>query len=283
MPLKIILALTDFSTASEHSLERAAQLAVEHQAELRILYAAEQPDRKFLDPLARLQQRGRQLGRRHDISVQALSHSDCVLDDALEHAADADLLVLDQRLHRHLLKFWRGTTLDHLIRHCECPILVVKQASNIPYEKTLVAIDFSAESTNLVRYASRFGRDSELELFNASTRVSENRLDQAGGRSALMKAYRQAAFQNSHARQLRLSNSFDTRRNRVDTVAGGEDTVRQIAVHQDASRADLVVVGQARRSPLLDLLYSSVARQLIPVVQSDILVVSENWTAAPAA
>ena len=65
MRLQTIVALTDFSTAAEHALDRAALLAAEHKARLHLLFGAEQPDPKFVDPQARLAQRARQLARRH--------------------------------------------------------------------------------------------------------------------------------------------------------------------------------------------------------------------------
>lgn len=283
MNINTILALTDFSSPSEQGLERAALLARQHQASLRIMYGAEKPDRKFLDPFARLQQRARQLGRRHDINVEALAHTGGMLDDAVKHARRADLLVLDHRLHRHVLKFWRGTTLDHLMRHCRCPVLIVKQASSAAYERMLIAIDFTAKSKELVRYASGFGTGSELELFHASSAASEARLGLAGGRTEALKAYRRAAFQNAHERLLRLSSSFDTRRNRVAAVAGCADPARQIAVQQDAIGADLVVVGKQSRSTVVDLLCGSIAQRLIYFADSDILVVCDDWTAPSAA
>lgn len=282
MNIKTILALTDFSTPSEHGLERAALLAIQHQAGLRIMYGAEKPDRKFLDPFARLQQRARQLGRRHGINVEAVAHTGSMLDDAVKHARRADLLVLDHRLHRPVLKFWRGTTLDHLMRHCRCPVLVVKRASSTAYERMLIAIDFTPKSKELVRYASGFGTGSELELFHASSAAGEARLDLAGGRTEAIEAYRRAAFQNAHDRLLRLSNSFDTRRNRVTAVAGCADPARQIAVQQDAIRADLVVVGKHSRSTVVDFLCGSIARRLINFADSDVLVVSDDWMAPSA-
>ena len=97
MRLKTIVALTDFSAQAEQCLDRAALLARVHQAELRILYGAEVPSPKFSDPYARLEQRGRQLARRHGITAVAVSGSGDLLADALAQTRDADLLVLDRR------------------------------------------------------------------------------------------------------------------------------------------------------------------------------------------
>ena len=191
MPIHSILALTDFSTPAEHALDRAALLAARHRARLRILYADEVPSLKFSDPFARLQQRARQLARRHGIAAEALAHSGDMLHAIVQHAARADLLVLDPRQHRAKPTFWRGTTLDQLMRRCPCPVLVVKQAPSGPYGHMLVAVDFTPESSKLVRYASGFEGDSALELFHAFNSFNEPGVRSDGGSAAAMEAYRQ--------------------------------------------------------------------------------------------
>ena len=75
MRLQTILALTDFSAQAEHGLERAAMLAATHNARLRILYGAETPNPKFVDSFARLEQRARQLARRHGVQVVAVNQA----------------------------------------------------------------------------------------------------------------------------------------------------------------------------------------------------------------
>ena len=44
MTIQSILALTDFSSHAENSLERAARIASNHQARLVLMYSAEEPD-----------------------------------------------------------------------------------------------------------------------------------------------------------------------------------------------------------------------------------------------
>ena len=167
MNIESILAVTDFSTAAEHGLERAALIALKHQAKLRIIYGAEVPNPGLADPSARLRQRGRQLARRHSITVEALEHTESMMDDLVKHARGANLLVLDYRCHRTLQTFWRGTTLDQLLRRCRCPILVVKQVPCERYERVLVAVDFTVEFEKLVRYASSLDAESELGVWAA--------------------------------------------------------------------------------------------------------------------
>lgn len=278
MNIKSILAITDFSTAAEHGLERAALIAARHQAKLRIIYGAEVPNLAFSDPFARVQQRGRQLARRHAIMVEAIGHTANMLDDVVQHAHSANLLVLDHRRHRALQTFWRGTTLDQLLRCCQCPVLIVKQAPRARYERLLVAADgTTAESEKLARYASSFEGESELELFHCLATLSNAGLRSNAGIVEVMTALRHAALPGTQGQSLRFSDSYDTRRNRVMSCAGRVEPAREIAVHQDFVRADLVIVGRNRNSTVVDFLFGNVPRQLINWVNSDVLVVPHEY------
>ncbi|EER58756.1 UspA domain-containing protein, partial [Acidovorax delafieldii 2AN] len=53
MHLNTIVAITDFSAAAEHALDRAALVAASHRAWLRILYGADTPNAGLADPYAR--------------------------------------------------------------------------------------------------------------------------------------------------------------------------------------------------------------------------------------
>lgn len=279
-----ILALTDFSTQAEHALERAALLAAEHQAQLRILYAAEEPNPKFADPFARLEQRARQLARRHSISVKAVGHQGDMLDDALKQAQRVNLLVLDQRSHRTLWKFWQGSTLDQLLRLCPCPVLVVKHRPAQAYGRLLVAVDLSDTSKDLVRYASDFTQDAELELFHALSDLDEVWPRSSHASLEAMQAFRQKTHRNARSRLFRFSDSSHTRRNRVTSVAGrGGDPARQTVVQQEAIQADLVVVGKQRNATLVDFLLGSVAQRLTHWASSDVLVVPHDYRAPSSA
>lgn len=279
MNIESILAVTDFSTAAEHGLERAALIAVRHQAKLRIIYGAEVPNPGLADPSSRLRQRGRQLARRHSIMVEVLEHTENMLDDLVKQARSANLLVLDHRRHRTLQVFWRGTTLDQLLRRCRCPILVVKQKPCERYERMLVAVNFTVESEKLVRYASSLDADSELELFHSFEALYGAGLHaNKGSREAIME-YRKVARQGAADRSLRISDFFDTRRNRVTSLVGSSDPAREIAMHQSFIRSDLVIVGNKRNSALVDLMLGNVAKRLIYWVDSDILVIPHDYQA----
>lgn len=274
MRIQNILALTDFSTPAEHGLDRAAALAATHGARLRVLYACETPPLQLADPMARLEQRARQLARRHGVPVAAVAGAGRPLDDCLTEAGRADLLVAHGRMHRSWpVPPWR-TLLYPLLRRCPCPVLVVCRPPRGPYERVLVAVDFSAASRPLVRYAGDFGIGAALELFHAIDTHDEARLRSAEASTAAVQAYRREVLQHAQERLYRLSEVFDARRNRVGTLIGRGDLARHLTVQQESIGADLVVLGQARRSLLMELLRGSVPRRLLAGgLESDLLVV----------
>ncbi|NDP63643.1 universal stress protein [Polaromonas sp.] len=283
MHLHSILAITDFSTQAEHGLERAALVAAAHQVKLRIVYFTEYATHGFLNPGGRLAQRARQLARRHDITVDAVTRPCNSLNDIVKEAGSADLIVVDDRRQRTLSSLWRGTEVVQLLRHCPCPVLVVKQAPLTHYSSMLVATDFTADSLALVRYGSRFDVNSELELFHTRRTISHAHPALAKKAAARETVFSQEAHRLLRGRMFELTDSFDTRLNRVDWVHGDFDPARQTLVRQKTSGADLVVVGKQRRSTLADVLLGSVAQRLVESADSDVLVVPHGYSASSRA
>lgn len=274
MRIQNILALTDFSIPAEHGLDRAAALAATHGARLRVLYACETPPLQLADPMARLEQRARQLARRHSVPVAVAAGAEPLLEGCLAEAACADLLVVHGRMHRpwHAPPWW--PLLPRLLRRSPCPVLLVQRPPQGPYMRVLVAVDFSAVSRPLVRYAGDFGTGAELELFHAIDSHGEVRLRGAEASWAAVQAYRREVLQHAQERLYRLSEVFDTRRNRVGTLLGRGDPVRHLTVQQESIGADLVVLGQEPRSAFMEWVRGSVPRRLLAGgLDSDLLVV----------
>lgn len=276
MSVHSILALTDFSAMGEHALERAALLAATHGAQLRAMYFDDHPHPGIVDPDARLAQRARQLARRHQIGVQAVARRGQGLDAVLREARASDLLVLDPRTPWRLARLWQGGLVARLLRHCTCPVLVVKQAPRQHYARVLVAVDFTPASQALVRTACGLSGTAELQLFHALSTVEASKMRSAQVRDDAIQAYQAEAQRHARHRIVALHDSVDTRRTRVLSVIGDGDPARQTAAHQEAVAADLVVVGRRRDRPLVDLLLGSVAQRLLDWSGCDVLVVPKD-------
>lgn len=261
VPIHTILALTDFSNQAERALDRAALLAAAHQARLRIVYASDTPPLQLADPYARLEQRARQLARRHSVQVTAVSGSGQRMADAMAEADRADLLVVHHTMHRG--PFWRRSALSRLLQRSPCPVLVVRQSAQADYEQVLVAVDFSATSRPQVRYASGFAPGAALEIFHAIDTGTEAWMRRVQADTSTVQAYRREVQAQAQDQMFQLSDSFDTRRNRVGTLIGRGCLARHLEVQQECVAADLIVVGQPRRTAWFDVLRGSVARKLL--------------------
>lgn len=268
-----ILAITDFSAPSERALDRAALLASQHQAPLRLMYFAEQAHHYLSDPLARLAQRARQLARRHGIRVHALQRHPVQVNHILEESGVSSLLVVGPHWRRNWKTFFLGTPLDQLVRESGCPVLVVRQAVARDYADVLVAVDLSPRSHPLIGFANQFAAASKVKLFHAINTVEESRLRLADVTVEARQAHRQGSRQRARERLLQLTRTLGAPGRAVDVQVGNGDPAYQTAVEQQASRADLVVVGRRSASTLARLLLGSVAQRLARWAEGDVLVV----------
>lgn len=283
MTFDSILALTDFTTQSEHALDRAALLAGQHNAPLRLIYFAEETHRLFSDPIARLSQRARQLTRRHGIRVHAVQRHPVTLEDIVAESRTTDLLVMGPLWQRNWKTFYRGTTLDQLVHDSRCPVLVVKQGATRTYEQVLVAVDLTPRSRDLIAYARRFASPSALKLFHAIDTIEESKLRSADVSFEAIRANRLDSRQQAKDRLVQLTRTLGLAGSAMAFDVGNGDPAYQTAVQQQAIRAELVVVGKRQASALARFLTGSVAQRLAKWADSDVLVVPFDGLAEPVA
>ena len=279
-----ILAITDFSAHSERALDRAALLASQHGAPLRLMYFAEEPHHYLTDPVARLAQRARQLARRHGIRVHALQRHPVEVGHILEESRSSGLLVVGPQWQRSWKWFFLGTRLDQLVRESRCPVLVVRQAASRDYADVLVAVDLSQGSRELIGFAGQFAQASSVKLFHAINSVADSRLRLADVTPEARQAWRVDSRQRARERLLQLTRTLSPPGSGVEVQVGNGDPAYQAAVEQQASRAELVVVGMRQASTLARLLVGSVAQRLARWAEGDVLVVplSRNAESASA-
>lgn len=273
MTFDSILALTDFTAQSEHALDRAAILAGQHNAPLRLIHFSEEPHRFFSDPIARLSQRARQLTRRHGIRAVALQRDPVTQDDVIQECRSASLLVVGPLWQRNWKTFYRGTTLDQFVHDSPCPVLVVKQAAGRTYEQVLVAVDLTPRSRDLIAYARQFASPSALQLFHAIDTIEESKLRSADVSFEAIRANRLDSRQHAKDRLVQLTRALGMAGSAMAFDVGNGDPAYQTAVQQQATRAELVVVGKRRASALARFLTGSVAQRLAKWADSDVLVV----------
>ena len=80
-----------------------------------------------------------------------------------------------------------------------------------------------------------------------------------------------------------LTDSYDARRNRVQSAIGHGDAARQAVVQQQHGGAELIVVGKHPASLVTDVLFGSVAARVLRQAHADVLVVPHDFESASSA
>jgi nucleotide-binding universal stress UspA family protein len=173
--MKRILVATDLSARSDRALERAAALANEHAAFLTVIHVV---DEDLLEPVAEAQEKAaREAIMAHidalrgssapGVSVKVVfGRAHAAIVEVSEKSA-TDLVVLGLHREDALKDMFRGTTVERIIRAGNVPVLLVKDRVAGPYQRIMVAVDFSVYSRRAVAFATSFAPEAELFLVHA--------------------------------------------------------------------------------------------------------------------
>lgn len=285
MSPRSILAVTDFSHQGTHALERAALLGAEHGAVLTLAYLGDRAEAPPADAASRLGQHALHLSQAHGIRVRASGHLAHTVNELLPEVAAADLLVWGTAPVRSLRSFFLGQPVEELVRKAQRPVLLARRPAAHPYRKLLAAVDFSEAAPALVDLSCAISKAAPVELFHAVNTFNERKLRQAEVSERDIKVYREQCLRHAQDRMVQLTDSYDARRNRVQSAIGRGDPALQALVQQQRSGADLIVVGKHPSSAFSDLMFTSVSSRVVNLsarddARSDVLIVPHNWQPA---
>lgn len=280
--IKSILAVTDLSTRENVAVHRASQLAATHRASVKLMYVPARGQPVLPAAASRLASAARRIEDSLELRVSTAPVQFAKLEDVVAETRGADLVVLPHRHERSTAAFFCGQPVLSLLRRCNRPVLVVRQARTAPYARVLVAVDFSAASEALVKLAASFDSGAALEIFHAVSTLDESKLRSAEAPEHAVRAYRERCLRHAQNRIVSLTDSFDARRNRVLTTIGRGDPGRQAVIQQEHSGADLVVLGKKRSTAWEDFFRGSVAHRVLSWGSSDVLVVPDAYLLATA-
>lgn len=277
MNIQSILAVTDLSAHGNRTVERAALLAVEHHALLKIMYAPAAGSNALVAAAGSLAQLCAEMAARHGVLVKKVAESAVRLEDLAEEARWVDLLVLNHVHERSATALFCGQPVERLLRLVHCPVLVTRLPARGRYRRILVAVDFTPEAKNLVRLAWTLDSAAEVELFHALISVlSEGKLRYASVSEEAIKVYRHDCLRYARGRMRCLTDSSDARHSRLRSTIGHGDPARQASVRQQCTMAELLVVGKRRSSAFKDFILGSVAQRVLGWSTGDVLVVPHD-------
>lgn len=291
-----ILAATDLSANGGHAVRRAALLAHEHGARLRILHilnaAGCKPLRDWFSPALDFEVKATQarealrrlaaeVAETYNLTVSvevAVGDPFEVLMQASKHV---DLVVLGRRGPGRFKAWLAGQTVDRMLRICRRPVLVVKTSGRRSYRRILVPIDFTASSDAAIRVAHRLHRQAGMHLFHAISSKREAVLRDADVPEHVIRETRLMEEGAINARMHRKVARLGLESALMNYALAYGAPARS-ALHQ-AHRlgADLIVAGRPRRSSLGSLLLGSVSSRVLSEAPCDVVIVPRPQENSP--
>jgi len=294
-----LLVATDFSVDGNNAVRRAALLAHEHGAGLRILHVLKaagcQPLRDWFSPTIDIDLKAaqsREALRRVAVEISSAydltARVEVVVGDPfealLQASQSADLVVLGQRGHSRLEALRVGGTVDRMLRTCRRPVLVVKTPATQPYCRILVPIDFTAYSEAAIEVAARLRRGAGMHVFHAFKSQREAVLRDAGVPEHIIRETRLMEEAGIDARMRRRVAKLGLDGMSMSFAPTQGPAVRSTLLHAQAIGADLIVAGKRGRSTLGEFLLGSVSRRVLYGSGCDVLIVPRPQGApAPSA
>jgi nucleotide-binding universal stress UspA family protein len=293
-----ILAATDFSDAATMAVDRAAQLAGAHAAELCIAHAlgrGEWVEHVFLELPAGYRDAVRQAAEsalageceRLQPRAGALPCQSLLLDDLLHRSLPgvlaeypAELLVMGARGAAHWSDLLLGSTADRILRLHRLPVLLVRRPVTGAYERVGLTTDFSAASERAARFALDLLPSVQPLAVHITEPPYEGTLAYAGLERDRIEAYKRKAAGQALAQLEAFCQRVDGASGRVVPALRIGRPNKALAEVIDEARLDLLVLGVTGRSELEVGLLGSMSAHAAASASCDVLLVPCAATAA---
>lgn len=281
--MKRLLVATDFSTRSDRALRRAGLLAREKAAELVLVHVVDddQPT-----SLVQLEQR-EAAAILHDLAATmrkndglacethlALGDPFRAIGDVAE-TFDADLVVMGPHRRQILREVFVGTTVERTIRQSKRPVIMANAVPAKPYERILIATDFSDCLAQAVQAVRKLGllESPEVGILHAFDTPPRSLLLSASMTTAEVK--QQVAEEEGRVaaelEQFLSKNRFAPgRRFAVPIEYSAATAIRECSRKW---RADLIVIGTHGKSGAARILLGSVTEDVLRESTIDVLTV----------
>ena len=292
-----ILVATDFSVDGNNAVLRAALLAQENGARLRIVHVLdatgfESPRNGFVPTIdaglqvtqarAALRRIAVRIAGACDVTASVEVAVGNVLENLLQASDHAALVVLGQHGHRRLGRLLTGGTAHRMLKACRRPVLIVRRAVEAPYRRVLVPVDFAASSDAAVQAAVLLARAGHVQLFHATDSHQEAILRRSDVAESIIREVGVREEVGTRARMRREVARLGLDGAGMSFSVGRGPAARETLRHALAFGADLIVAGRQGRSTFGGLLSGSVSSRILSGSGCDVLIVP-RWRDGPAA
>ncbi|WP_165393332.1 universal stress protein [Rivibacter subsaxonicus] len=281
---------TDFSIDGNNAVRRAALLAHEHGARLKLVHVLDptgcKPLRDWFSPSIDIDLKAAQareslrrfaveIAGRYDVTATVEVVVGELLESLMQASERAELLVLGRRGHSRFQALLVGRTVDRLLRTCRRPVLVVKTSVEGAYRRVLVPVDFTAPSLAAVQVAARLARDSSMHVFHSINSHREAVLRETDMPEHVIRESRLRRDAGTIARMRRQAARLGLDSTRMGFAVAHGHPVWSTLRHARWLGADLIVAGKQGRSTLGEFLLGSVSRRVLAESSCDMLIVPQ--------
>lgn len=263
-----IIVTTDLNARSDRIVDRGVRLAGQLNAPAHVIHVLNQPDSRGTSDKRAMQLFLEEFGplpESVDFIVERGDPPSVIANFAEERRSQLVVMGISQL--NEALDFVLGTTVERLVRECPVPILVVKRRSPRPYERLLIASDFSDCARKAVETAAMMFPAAELRMIHVYRAPFQGFLD----RESTIDFIRSEA--QKHLQEFVGELSAPIRTRLEVGLEEGESISGRIADVAGDWSADLIVVGSHGRSGLAHALIGSRAVDILNGVPRDTLVV----------
>lgn len=290
IPLQNILTATDLSSPARRAARRAAMLACASGTRLGLVHVLKASVMAQLHQLlgvdsgtedalidqtrSELDKLAQELVTAHCVEVEPLCVQG-VVPDEIDRAATgmaADLVVLGASGAGFMRHFVPGSTAERLLRKLTQPMLVVKQYGHEPYQRALVAVDFSPWSAPLIDLVRWVAPDAHVVLLTAYEVPFEGKLRYAGVGDGKIQAYRMQARQAAVQQLQALATAAGLESADWTPVIVNADASLAIVEQEREQACDLIVLGKHGRQVAEEWLLGSVTTHVLAESDGDVLV-----------
>jgi nucleotide-binding universal stress UspA family protein len=295
--LRNIVVATDFSAFSERVVQRAAQLAKRHKAELHLVHVVRpldlypgmtlapdefgHHDEELLQTeQTRLEAMALNLAGELETPVHAATRLGRAHAEIAAYAQEvsADLLAAGARGENTLMDLFLGSTASRLLRVARCPVLIVRRAGDEPYRQVLAAVDFSPVSASVVAHAVMLAGDAPVAALHVLGSEVEQRLRRATADQVDISSWLARRRDDAEKRLDELLTTVDRGANVARLMEPGFAPAEICQCIED-KKFDLVVLGRhGHGGGLQDWLLGSVSKDVALAATCDVLLINRADT-----
>lgn len=283
-----ILIVTDFSSCATYAAERAAMLSsslkVSEAALLHVIDESWLDDWKQVltstremqseinnDVSHSLAQTSKEIESRIGFTLQPRVIVGNTLQTISDLSSDFDLLVLGAHGRHRFRSLVLGTTSQRVLSKTRRPVLVVKRKPSRPYQRVMVAVDFSPNSAKGLAYSRVVAPDSVLYLVHVFEPIFEMHA-KVNDFSEEEKKYMTRVQREIETQMTRFVESAGMNPGKpIKMVEYGRAPEKLFEIAKKWN-PDLIVIGKHGRSRLEEFLLGSVTMHVLIESECDVLV-----------